>query len=177
MSSISGKVTDIKTSDYNGKKYYNVFVNGKSYSAGMYPPKGVSVGDYISFNVDDPAAKYPRMDTKSVAKVEPTNEVREASAVATKSYGASEDKKQQVISRQAAHNTAVAVFNQLVALDAVPIPKTAKAGDKFDLVLGIVDKLSDHFYNRSMGIESAEKPAGPSVEVKGKDPSDDEYDN
>jgi hypothetical protein len=175
MSTITGKVSDIKASPYGNDTFYNFTVNGKSYGAGKFPPKGIVVGDYIEF-VADTSGKYPRMDTKSVRKVEPTADVVASSAASTKSNGASEDKKQQTISRQAAHNTAVAFFDSLRQLDALPKP-TAKSGEKLELFLGIVDKLADHFYDRSMGVApAASAPAAAGSDTPAPDTSD-EWDN
>lgn len=152
MSTMKGKVTGIPQNETAYGTMYNVEVAGKAYGFGKYPPK-FKVGDYIEFNADT-SGRFPKMDYKTVKTIPAFEEAAEAAPAGrggnSRSYG-NDDKRQEVISRQAARNSAIAMFSELRQLEALPVPKTAKAGEKFDLYIGIVDKLTEEYFNYSVG--------------------------
>ena len=80
-----------------------------------------------------------------------------------------ESVKQGIISRQAAQNTAVAFLQLANSLGAIPIAKSAKAGDQFTALLALKDKLTSDFNNYSMGTAASEE-----TQVE---PADDEWSN
>lgn len=149
--SFKGKVTAIPQSNTSFGVMYNVEVAGKKYGFGKYPPK-FSVGDYIEFEADL-SGRFPKMDYKSVKVVpEPAGEPAPAARgnYASKSYG-NDDKRQEVISRQAARNSAIAALALLNSLDALPkAPAKASAGEKFDLFSGLIDEMTENYFKYSI---------------------------
>jgi hypothetical protein len=176
---MKGKVTAIPQSQTQFGPMYNVEVDGRKYGFGKYPPKNFAVGDYVEFNVDSTNPRFPKMDYKTVKVIPepadaPAPAPRTASGGFGKSYGGyNDDKRQEVISRQAARNSAIAAFAELRALDALPVPaKTAKAADKFDLYIGIIDEVTDKYFNYSLGIVTKPKAEVGTDNVAEVDTSD-----
>lgn len=55
------------------------------------------------------------------------------------------DDRQTRIERQSARKDAIAFLQVAQQIDALPIPKSKKAGEKFDLLLGLVETLQREF--------------------------------
>jgi hypothetical protein len=152
-----GKVTNIPSSETAYGTMYNVEVDGKKFGFGKYPPKNFKVGDYVEFDVDNTNPKYPKMNYKSVKIVEPPSEpastVRTGGNVGGYSRGGfNDDKRQEVISKQAARNSAIAALEFLGKHGALPAaPAKAKPSDLFDLYSGLIDEFTQKYYDYSMG--------------------------
>jgi hypothetical protein len=155
MATVTGKVNKITSKEWEGKNLYGLEVNGKSYGTGTKKPTVVA-GDYVEFEADT-SGKYAKADFFSIKKIEaPAGSAATGPTGGGYRYGAGDDKKQEVISKQAARNSAIAFFAQLAALDALPTPaKTAKIDARMELYLGILDKMTTDFFDYSMGKSKA----------------------
>ena len=152
---VRGKVTNIPSNQTQFGTMFNAVIDGKSYGVGKYAPK-FQIGDYVEFEItpESAAGRFPKIDYKSVRVLpEPAGYTAPAPApapTATKSYGG-DDKRQEIISRQACRNTAIEWINVLITQDALPVPKAAKPDKKFDLLNGILDRMTDEFLAYSLG--------------------------
>lgn len=152
-----GKVTDIQTREGPYGTLYNVKIGNELYGAGKYQPK-FGVGDYITFDVEM-NGRYKNMRNAKLAsppeggdapQPAPTGNYRSGYGSKPSGSGgkapADYGKNQEIISRQAAANTAVAWFNALKDIEALPISKTAKAGDRYEAGVAILKKLREDLY-------------------------------
>lgn len=174
MSTIKGKVQDIVKQSTAYGDMFNFKINGTTYGAGKFPPKGVEVGDYISFDAEQ-KGRYWNMNTKSVKKIDPVPD--EAPSIPKAGYAgggaAGYDARQDAISKQASRNTAIEFMNFLAGQDALPVAKTAKGEAKFDAFSAILDKLTEDFYNYATGKTKKEsKPSDAEQSDDGPEPSD-----
>ncbi len=174
MPTIKGKVQNIVEKDSAYGTMYNFEINGTTYGAGKYPPKGVSVGDYISFEAEQ-KGRYWNMNTKSVKKIDPVPD--EAPAPAKTGYAGGGaggyDARQDAISKQASRNTAIEFMNFLAGQDALPVAKTAKGDAKFDAFSAILEKLTEDFYNYATGKTKTPARAADAEQAdEGPEPSD-----
>jgi hypothetical protein len=177
--SFKGKVTNIPSANTSAGVFYNVEVDGRkpAYGFGKYPPKNFKVGDYIEFEADV-SGKFPKMDYKSVRVIEPPSEPVAPSTARSNGYagkggGFNDDKRQEVISKQAARNSAIAMFGELRQLGAVPTGKAkASPSELFDLYIGIVDDLTQKYFDYSMG--KVASPAKEAAVVEGAESVDED---
>lgn len=118
-----------------GKMYDLVFSDGTKVGAGKYPPKNLEKGGYYNyeFTVN---GNFKNLTSGSMSKIAAPQGIAAPAAPApsTTSYGGRTASTQDVISRQAAANTAIEFVRLLVEADALPIPKTAKSDRKADLL-------------------------------------------
>lgn len=182
-----GKVTAVNVRDTAYGKMYTIDIAGTSYGVGKYPPKA-AVGDYVEFNYTE-NGRYKNLDNKSLRKIaEPAGAaeapLQPAPSRAAPSGGgnsrymsdeaktALEMKKQEVISRQAARNSALTFMSLLASQEALPIAASAKKDAKYDALLGILDEITERFYNYSMGTtaSSNDKPSAHNEESPADDP-------
>lgn len=157
MSNVTGVVQEIATrSVAGGKTAYNVVVAGQAYGAGLYAPK-CKQGDYVTFEVDESRGykNVARGTLRVSANKPPAEAVAEAAATAprTNSAGGSFDNRQDVISRQAALNSAIAAFGAIAQADAAGLPKTDTKGKRLEAALTIIEELRSRFYEDSTGLE------------------------
>lgn len=144
-----------------GKMYDLVFSDGNRVGAGKFKPKGVEVGDYVSYGITM-RGQYKNLAPGSMRKLPPPAGVS-APAPATAptrggGYGGqSNDKRQEIISKQAALNSALAFVGHLIAADALPIPKSAKSDKKADLLEDVLMHYTAKYYNLATG-ETYELP-------------------
>lgn len=169
---ITGKVNKLVQSETAYGVMHNIEVDGKTYGCGKFPLKGVREGDYISFDAIQ-KGRFFQVDYKTVQKLAepPASAAGPSSSPSlvrgpTKGYYP-EEERQKVISRQAARNAALTFVQLAQAEGALEIPKTAKAGAKFDLLLGIVDEITERFNayamtgkNKDVEAEDEPKAAG-----------------
>lgn len=151
MAKSQGLIGEIKEQSTAYGTMYNYVINGETFGAGKFPPKGVAVGDYIEFEFVE-KGRYKNLESKSVRKVEkPSGEqvatATAATATAVRSFG----KDQDTISKQAARNTAVAFLTLLASQDAIPVAASAKPAARFDAIRGMLEKLTQEFYDYSTG--------------------------
>lgn len=157
MADITGVVQDIVTRDVSGgKKSYDIVVAGQKYGAGLYAPK-CKVGDYVKFELDDSRGykNVGRNSLKVSANKPPAEAMAEAETTAPQknSAGASVDSRQDIISRQAATNSAIAFMAVLAATESLGLPAASgKAAKRSEVMEGILHQYEKEFYERNTGI-------------------------
>lgn len=128
---ISGKIQYLNERDGKYGKSYNIKVDGTTYYLkGKYPPRGIDAGDFVEFEVEY-NGNYPNVAQGTLRKVEGVSAPPPSAAPATKAaYKAanSYDDRQDVISKQAALNTALAFLEFAKANDKLPVPAAKGAG-------------------------------------------------
>lgn len=156
MTVITGVVQKIETRDVSGgKKAYNIVVGGESYGAGLYAPK-CKEGDYVKFDLDE-ARGYKNVGRNSLkvsANKPPAEAVAQAEATApkTNSQGGSFDTRQDVISRQAATNSAIQFMTLLASQDALPAASGKNKGTKQEVLETLLHQYEQSFYERNTGV-------------------------
>ena len=126
---ISGKIQYLNEKEGKFGKSYNIKVDGTAYYLqGKYPPRGIDAGDYVEFETQM-KGNFPVVVTGSLRKVEastppPAAAGKPAAFKAASSY----DDRQDVISKQAALNTALAFLEFAKANETLPVPKQKNAG-------------------------------------------------
>lgn len=142
---------DAKPTDFG--TMYNLVVGGKTYGVGKFPPKGVNPGDYVEFTATQkPGSRFWNVAPGSLAKKAPPAAVAApAQPARSGGYNAGGDKRQEIISKQAALNSAMNMVQLLVAADALPVSKTLKSDKKADLVESIVFEYTAKFYHLATG--------------------------
>lgn len=137
-----------------GAMYDLVLSNGDKVGMGKFPPKGFSAGDYVNYEVTM-RGQYKNLTPGSLSKATPPAGVPAPAASAgparTGGNAGGYDKRQEIISKQAALNSGMTFVNLLVSADALPIPKTAKSDKKADLMEEIVMRYTAQFYNLATG--------------------------
>lgn len=155
---IQGQVEEVKALQTTYGTMYNLVVDGVSYGAGKYAPKA-KAGDIVAFEAEQ-KGRYNNIVPKTLKVLGTgTGSPRPAPAASTPTSAMTRDsygKNQEVISKQAARNSAIAMFRELRELDALPIGKTAKPDAKLDAAVAIVDMLTEKFYNYSIGVQPSE---------------------
>lgn len=161
MAKISGiveAVRDFKTN--TGATMYTLVVNGERYGTGSKKPN-CSAGDMVTFDVVE-KGQYKNADLRSlVVEAGARGAVAAQSAAASKPF-ISNDNRQEVISKQAAVNSAIGFCNLVVAAGALP-GSTAKATaeDKYDVIEALFDKKLREFYAFSTGNALPEEGPAP----------------
>lgn len=167
MAIIKGKVQKITSRETQYGEMYSVQVNGEYYSVGKFPPK-CAEGDYVKFDVTANGKYWNLTKGSKVEKIGadevPSSAPSSQPAPRSGSYGGGDDKRQEVISKQAARNSALAFTQMALAHGAIEFPKTANADKKFAILSAFVDETTDKYYNFSVGkvakAESAEAGDG-----------------
>lgn len=154
---ITGVIQEIRKKQVaGGKNAYDIVVAGKAYGNGLYPPKA-SEGDYVKFEVDNSRGydNVARGTLKVNRNKPPAEAVAEAEATAPQknSAGASFDARQDVISRQAAANTAVAFMAVAAQADALGLPKTDTKGQRIAALEAMLQKYTEQFYEANTGVK------------------------
>jgi hypothetical protein len=171
---ISGVVQEVQT--YNTKigPMFNVVVGGEKYGNGKYAPK-CSAGDVVEFEVAY-NGNYKNVAPRTLTVVGKASAAavaaEAASAPARSASTGSYDARQDVISRQAALNSALTFVGLLASQDALPVTKTAKIGSKIEAIEALVRKYTGDFHLQSTGKEM-DFPEGE--DVKANDPEDGEW--
>lgn len=143
-----GYITEIKH-DPNGRfgPSWQILVDGKTTGFQKFQPKGVAVGDYITYDVKM-NGQYENMVPGSMAKIDPPAGV---SAPAAKAPSVIAMDRQDVISRQAALNSALSFVEILQVAGALPEGKTLSAAKKADKIEAIVMEYVQKFHLLSTG--------------------------
>ena len=169
MPNTQGLVSEIRTRDTSYGTMYNFVVNGEEFGAGKFPPRGVAAGDDIEFSFED-KGRYKNLDSKSVKKVGAPSAAQVAtSTAATAVASSSASAKDATISKQAARNTAVAFMTLLGSVDALPVAASAKPAAKFEVLRGVLDKLTQEFFDFSMGKTTSTPLTDAAEDVGGSD--------
>lgn len=141
--------------------FVDVKVNGRAYNHGKYAPRDVRQGDTISFEYDTvQRGQYTNYNIvpRSIRKAEgavPSQQTSqnytEAAKPAKREYGGY-DARQDVISKQAAVNTALTFVQFAVSQGAIaPLPKTAKDAERLTLIRAWVLDEAKKFYELNTG--------------------------
>lgn len=140
-------LTDIIEKDTKaGKMYDLVFSDGVKIGAGKFPPKGLVKGEYYSYEYTA-NGNFKNLTSGSMKKLaKPQGVAAPAAAAPATSFGGRTANTQDVISRQAAANTAIDWVRLLVEADALPVPKTAKTGVKADLLEEVLKTYMAKFH-------------------------------
>lgn len=149
--SVSGQVQKIIAKDTSAGTMYDVMVNGDTYGAGRFKPD-FSEGDEISFDVAY-RGKFPNIVTRSIEMVGGAPKKAPPAApqdqpAPTKQHGSTQD----VISRQAASNTAIAWLEVLTLAGAVPVTASAKPAVKEQVYAALLDKYRAEFLAYALGM-------------------------
>lgn len=154
---VTGIVENIVARNTRVGDMYDLVVNGKKYGAGRYAPRDIKQGDFVSFEVDvKQNGQYTNYDIRrgTIRKEEgrPPQEADKSEAKqSAKQTHVPFDNRQEVISKQAALNTALTFCNLAASLGAVPMPKTVKEADKLGLISKWVLDTAAQFYGLSTG--------------------------
>lgn len=127
-------------------KLYSIKIANVWYSCGFNKDPEVNDGDYIKFSweLDDRDNKV--IDMESLAKCDPPTSGSSGSG------GGDSDKELMWAMRDVrarigyARSAAIDIVRLALDKDILPWPKSAKAADKFDLLIAMVDKETMHFY-------------------------------
>ena len=173
MAIIKGKVQKISSRDTQYGAMYSIQVNGEYYSVGKYPPK-CAEGDYVKFDVTQNGKYWNLTKGSKVEKVSAEDVPASSSSPSAASSGYSrpayggDDKRQEVISKQAARNSALEFTQLALSCGAIEFPKTASADKKFAILTAFVDETTEKYYNYSVG---------KVAKAEGTDAGDDGEDN
>lgn len=155
MAEVTGIIQEIRKKNVaGGKTAYDIVVAGQAYGNGLYPPKAAE-GDYVKFEVDESRGyKNVARNSLKVSKNKPPAEaLNEAKSTAPQksTTGMSVDQKQDVISRQAATNSAIAYLAILSSAGALAPPAAKGKGQEYmDTVL---TKYTQLFYENNTGVK------------------------
>lgn len=163
---VTGIIQAIETrSVAGGKTAYNIVVGGQSYGAGLYKPKA-NEGDYVKFEVDDSRGykNVARNSLKVSPNKAPAEAVEEAKVTApTKNADGSvltqkekarqewEEKKQEIIARQSALNSANDFLAVAAQVDALGLPASGAKGKRLEALEVLLHKYTKQFYEQSTG--------------------------
>lgn len=130
-----------------GKMTDFLFSNGDKLGTGKYPPKFARAGEYYEYEVEM-RGEYKNLKNGSFKAVDKPAGVAPPPVAAPSSNSGSgrAGNTQQVISRQAAANTALTFVNLLQTADALPIPKTIKSDQRADLIEQILRDYMNKFH-------------------------------
>lgn len=158
---VVGTIQDISSRSVAGNRTaYGIVIDGNSYSVGLYPPRGLAVGDNVEFEVEV-NGQFRNVARGSLRKVYgaaatasppttpyPAPQGVSASAIAGKPFVSDTD-RQSIISKQAALNTAISYVNVLLETESVPLPKTA--ADRLAFIESLVFDSTAKFHKFSTG--------------------------
>ena len=152
-----------------GRTAYNIRVAGESYGAGLYKPKA-KVGDYVKFNVEmNGRYKNVARNSLKVSKHKPPAEAVAASKSAPAKGGY--DDRQDVISRQAAMNSALTFMALLQTAEALAIPASGSKDKKEAAAVAVLQGYIKDFYEMNTG--QAYKDIAPKKEEPAEEAADD----
>lgn len=145
----TGFITDISSRDTRFGTYHDVYIDGKNLGGGKFPPKGVKVGDYVSYEIEKNAKGYDQLKAGSLSVESAPAGV---AAPTPKQPSAISMDRQDVISRQAALNSALEFVSILSAADALPIGKSLASAKKADALKEIVMRYTADFFHLNTGV-------------------------
>lgn len=145
-----GFVTKIDNRQTKFGTYYDVYVDNKNMGGGKFPPKGVAEGDFVEYEMEKNARGYEQIKAGTLRKVEAPAGVKAPAAPAPSTISMD---KQDVISRQAALNSALSFVNVLVAAGGIPEGKTLTPAKKAEKLEAILLSYTAKFFHMSTGAE------------------------
>lgn len=132
-----------------GKMYDLVFSDGNKIGAGKFPPKNLEVGGYYNYEFTQ-NGNFKNLTAGSLSKITAPAGVTPPPLKTTASGATGGfDNRQEVISKQAALNSALAFATLLQAADALPVP-AAKA-KKADAIEALVMDYTAKYYKLATG--------------------------
>lgn len=143
-----GFVTKIDARNTKFGTYYDVYVDNKNLGGGKFPPKGISEGDFVEYEMEKNARGYEQIKAGTLRKTDAPAGVKAPAAPAPSAISMD---KQDVISRQAALNSALSFLSTLVAAGAIPEGKTLTPAKKADKLEAILMNYTAKFFNLSTG--------------------------
>ena len=129
-------------------------VDGQRIGAGKFKPKGVEPGDYVTYDIVQ-NGNFKNLKPGSLSKTTPPAGVAApatnggGTATQTSTGYSSYSDRQEVISRQAALNSALAFVDILAKSDSLPLPASKKKDEKADILEQIVMEYTAKFYHAS----------------------------
>lgn len=170
MTQITGTVNEIKSRETRAGTFYDVVVDGKAYGVGKYAPRGIQQGDVVTFeyetrqngqytNYNVKSRTLRKVDEGSGASAPTVRNGGNSSASGSASTGVQParskyepfDERQEIISKQAALNSALAFGNLAIEAGAILVPKSAKDNEKLALVQNWVFTEAAKFFNATTG--------------------------
>lgn len=154
MPSVTGIIEAITARPTSIGDMYDVVVNGTKYGNGKYAPRGVNIGDTVTFDFD--VKVNGRYENKNI--IPKTMRVvgaqaAQATAPAQRAAGAvvstQVDKRQETISKQSAMNTALTLIGLQLQYGAVKLP--AKAPDAYTVLNTLFADTVARVYNLNTG--------------------------
>lgn len=134
---------------------YDVVVNGQKFGNGKYAPRGVKVGDTVTFEFTtkvngqytnrDIVAKTLRVESGASSQQSQPAQVQSSVARAH----VAPDKRQEVISKQSAMNTALTLIGLQLAHGAVKLP--AKVPDAYTTLNTLLATTAARVYEINTG--------------------------
>lgn len=147
---VKGRVNEVPSfTTKTGKQAFSVVVDGKKYSAGFDKPK-CNPGDIVEFTIEM-NGQYANVAKHSL-RVLPPDAAAPSSNVVPMRAGGGYDTRQDVISRQAATNTALEFLRLADSVGALPFAKTAKAEEKLTALEALTAQYTAHFYETNTGV-------------------------
>lgn len=131
---IQGKIQYLNEKEGKFGTMYSIKVDGTNYGIGKYPPRGVEQGDTVEFEVEY-NGNWPNVARGTLRKIEgapaasppATSGGTTAPAKAAWAGGRNAD-TQDIISKQAALNTALGFLEFALKNETLPVPKAKNAG-------------------------------------------------
>src|SRR5690606_20602215 len=130
---IQGKIQYLNEKEGKFGTMYSIKVDGTNYGIGKYPPRGVEQGDSVEFEVEY-NGNWPNVAKGTLRKIEgapaaapPAARGEAAPAKAAWAGGRNAD-TQDIISKQAALNTALGFLEFALKNETLPVPKAKNAG-------------------------------------------------
>lgn len=143
----NGFITDIKESQGKFGPSYQIFIDGENRGFLKFAPKGMSVGDYVAYEAEQ-KGQYTNIKAGTLRKEAAPQGVAPPTPKAASVISMD---RQDVISRQAALNSALAFVDVLQTAGALPDGKTLTAAKKADKIEAIVVEYMQKFHQWSTG--------------------------
>lgn len=174
---MTGIVSNVASGTGQYGQWFALEINGdRFYLAEKWPPK-CKAGDTVSFDWTQ-AGKSKKVTKGSLSVVGSA-----AAALPPQAYGSAPssvlapaappsnrvqsfgDDRQDVISKQAALNSAIATVQALIAADAIPFKASSKAGEKNEIIRAMIDDFTSQYYEQATGkifptLKKAPSPTG-----------------
>lgn len=142
-----GFISDIKQSQGRFGPSYQIFIDGKNLGFLKFEPKGMAVGDYVEFE-EEQKGQYTNIRNGTLRKAQAPQGV---AAPTPKAASVITMDRQDVISRQAALNSALSFVNLLHGSGALPEGKSLTAAKKADKIEAILIEYMQKFHLWSTG--------------------------
>ena len=177
MAKVSGQVNQIKAKQTQYGEMFDLIINGQSYGAGKFAPRGISPGDFVTLefeqkgNFRNVVKGSLRKDDGPQAGGEVAPAATTTAPTSTRSY-VPFDERQEMISKQSALNTALSFCKLASDNGAVPMPKAVKEADKLGLLHQWVLDTAGTLYKLSTGRDWVMLETSPaSIEKPAKTPA------